>query len=106
MNECRGLSCLVVFLLAGCATADWTSRIGNLTYEQAVTELGPPIMTMTMSDGTRRADWLVHRGSSGSVGSGRSAAIATKGMPASPSQYLLLTFGSDGRLMTWKQLYR
>ena len=106
---------LVVLFLGGCATTDWTSRIGNLTYEQAVTELGPPIMTMTMADGSRQGDWLVHRGSSGSVATGRSAASATTGLikprtagetSTLPSHYLLLTFGSDGKLKAWKQLYR
>ncbi len=36
---------LAVAFLAGCMTTppvDWNTRIGNYTYAQAVTELGPP----------------------------------------------------------------
>jgi len=35
---------LAALVLAGCVTQkiDWSARVGNYTYDQAVMELGPP----------------------------------------------------------------
>ena len=115
VKESSWLCWLVLLFLAGCATTDWNSRIGLLTYEQAVAELGTPIVSTNLSDGTRVADWLVRRGSSGSVGFGAGSAFATPGLARwhvpeevqlSPSQYLRLTFRPDGTLKAWNAFYR
>ena len=45
---------LVVAFIAGCATTkpiDWNSRVGSYTFDQAVTELGPPDKQAALSDG-------------------------------------------------------
>jgi hypothetical protein len=55
----------LAILFAGCATQkkiDWAGRIGNYTFDQAVTELGPPDKQAKLQDGTVVAEWLVRRG--------------------------------------------
>jgi len=55
----------------GCATTprvDWDTRIGNYTYDQAVSELGKPARQDTKPEGTRVAEWLTQRGSPGTIG--------------------------------------
>jgi hypothetical protein len=42
---------LMAFLLAGCATPiNWQARVGVYTYDQAVTDYGPPMAFATLSD--------------------------------------------------------
>ena len=59
---------LLATMLAGCSTSkssmDWSSRVGKMTYADAVAELGQPAATLDQTDGVRSAEWLVHRGSS------------------------------------------
>ena len=52
------------------AQADWNRRVGHLTYEQAIAELGRPTSSMNLAEGIRTAEWYMRRGCSGSVGSG------------------------------------
>ena len=102
-------------LLAGCSSTppvDWNSRIGNYTYDQAVTDLGPPDKTAKLSDGKTVADWVTHRHGSGlsfGVGtgfySGGSTAVGT-GVGTSTGysdRVLRLTFGPDGKLLEYNQ---
>jgi hypothetical protein len=53
---------LAALVLAGCVTQkiDWSARVGNYTYDQAVMELGPPDKSAKLTDGTVVADWLTH----------------------------------------------
>ena len=102
-------------LLVGCATRhiDWNSRIGTYTYEQAVLDNGPPDKVATLTDGTIVGEWLISRGRiysypgagfgdyPGYYGPAYSGYISS-----SPDNYLRLTFRPDGRLLSWKQLYR
>jgi hypothetical protein len=65
----------VALVIAGCATTkpiDWNSRVGSYTFDQAVTELGPPDKQAKLSDGRTVAEWITHRegGTSFSVGTG------------------------------------
>ena len=65
------LELALCLFLVGCASTkiDWNSRIGNYTYDQAVTELGPPDKQAKLTDGTVVAEWMTRRGySGGSVG--------------------------------------
>src|ERR1039457_4921748 len=51
---------LLAAALAGCVTMskiDWAARVGNYTYDQAVTELGPPDKAAKLSDGTTVVEW-------------------------------------------------
>jgi len=100
-------------LLAGCATMpDWNNRVGHFTYDQAVTDLGPPDKTTTLRDGSADASWLIERGTSAMVGHGMDGAFATPGMagpqikqefPARPDRYLHLSFSPDHVLRLWKE---
>src|SRR5258708_32221071 len=57
-----GLTSLALLALAltGCATykIDWSPRVGNYTYDQAVLELGPPGKYSNLKDGTPVAEWV------------------------------------------------
>ena len=66
---------LATALVTGCQTTkpiDWNSRVGTYTFNQAVTDFGPPDKETTLSDGKLVAQWITHRygGSSFSVGTG------------------------------------
>ncbi len=102
-------------VFAGCTSTpkvDWNSRVGNYTYDQAVTELGPPDKMAKLSDGTTVADWIKHShggGMSFGVGtgfySGGGTAVGT-GVGTStgyPDRVLRLTFGPDGKLAEYKK---
>lgn len=104
--------------VAGCATGiDWNSRVGLYTYDQAITELGPPDKSAKTSDGTTVAEWLLRRyqGDTQVVligGYGRyysssylyPSGYAVTGM--SYERFLRLTFDPEGRLTAWKNITR
>jgi hypothetical protein len=102
--------CLILWV-AGCATqrVDWVGRVGHYTYEQAVTDLGPPDKEAKLADGTLVAEWLTNRGyaytyvSPGPYGLFYPGYVNTY---TTPSQFLRLTFGSNGQLTAWKKLYK
>lgn len=101
-----------IFLLAGCATQriDWQSRVGVYTYDQAVTDYGPPDKSAKLSDGSTVAEWLTRRGQVietaqpafyppgywGPAWSGYSSTYM-------PAHFLRLTFDPGGRLKSWKE---
>jgi hypothetical protein len=108
-------------LLVGCASTkiDWNSRIGNYTYDQAVTELGPPDKYAKLTDGAVVAEWMTRRGySGGSVGLMYGYGYPYRGYPyhlyppyylaepPSPDYFLRLTFGPDGKLQANKRVAR
>lgn len=110
---------LAVLVAAGCASnrVNWDERIGVLTYDQAVRELGPPDAESTLSDGTRVAQWrgraraqTVHTGIHQSHWNSRSHWRRGTGMgttvvvPADNAPVLRLTFGPDGRLAEARRL--
>lgn len=113
LNHVRRLGCAgCLFLLAGCATprVDWDSRVGVLTFDQAVGELGPPDKSVTMEGGTRVADWIDRRRGAvtfglgvGSYGRHGGIGVGTGINPHSPDRVLRLTFGPDGKLAAWKR---
>ncbi len=74
-KSATGFACwlwsLMLLMCVGCSTyqIDWNSRIGTYTYDQAVSDLGPPDKSAKLTDGTIVAEWLTRRGySRGSVG--------------------------------------
>jgi len=71
---------LVVLTLGsfGCATP---SRVGVLTYEAAVMELGPPDNETTLADGSRVCQW-------------------TTGVGKNWVDKHIMVFGEDGRLLS------
>lgn len=110
---------LGIVFLTGCVTGpkiDWDSQVGHYTYDKAVLEMGPPDRTAVLTDGTRVAEWLTARGySRGYVGGFAptlhhpyfySAPAFYYSEPPSPDRFLRLTFGADGRMVTWRRVYR
>jgi len=110
---------LLAVMLAGCATSsssqkDMTGKIGKMTYDQAVAELGSPASTLDNPNGERMAEWLVQRGTSGINNPAKSGAAASQrfgvrppvAAPPSPSQYLRMVFGKDGVLTGYNYEYR
>lgn len=103
---------LTALFVAGCATkpkTDWNARVGTYTFDQAVTDMGPPDREVTMSDGRRMAEWVTgHSGGSGftlGVGSyGRNMGVGVSQSLGSGGfeRKLRLTFNLEGRLESWK----
>ncbi len=119
----RRLACLVglaplslagCIFWTGCATsqqAAWSNRVGNLTYEQAVTELGPPNKTNSVTDGGLIAQWVTGR----TTGNAFNAADDASSGPfvgyhptlsRLPSHVLALEFGPDHKLVQWAKVVR
>jgi hypothetical protein len=102
---------VLAIVLAGCASTpkvDWNSRVGILTYDQAVLDLGPPDRSSKLEDGTMVADWF-HVGSGGGVSVGVGAGVSTLGVYGGPTfssgestRVLRLTFGPEGKLAGFK----
>ena len=109
-------------LLAGCATGpkiDWNSRIGDYSYDQAVTDLGPPDKFAKLTDGSIVAEWLIYRSypsSSVYFGGGYGFCHPYFYPWYGPTVYyhggysyetfLRLNFGPDGKLKAWKKFDR
>jgi hypothetical protein len=118
MNLVAKLSLLTILalataLIAGCKTTkpvDWNSRVGTYTFDQAVTELGPPDKQTALSDGKLVAQWITHRndGSSFSVGTGFYTGGVGVGVGHSvgsgyPDKILTLTFGTNSVLAAYSK---
>jgi hypothetical protein len=112
---CLGVGlALLGLVLAGCRSTpkvDWNRRIGTCTYDQAVTDFGPPDKTAKLSDGTTVADWVTHShhgGLSFGVGTGFYGSHTGVGTGVGtstgyPDHVLRLTFGPDGRLKEYQK---
>ena len=106
---------LVVAFIVGCQTTkpvDWNSRVGNYTFDQAVTELGPPDKQAKLSDGKTVAEWITHRsgGSGLSVGTGFFSSGVGVGVGQSVGQgrsdhVLKLVFSTNNTLASWSKNY-
>jgi len=106
--------CAVATFLAGCKTspsADWSSRIGKCTLDQAVAELGSPNKETKFSDGKLAAQWITLHGNDGYYMGG---GPAYGGYDMGSGQYLgqnyqdhvlELTFGPDGKLLSVAKNY-
>ena len=103
---------LVLMLNPGCAStpkADWNQRVGNFTFDDAVRELGPPVSSTKLSDGSTVAEWFLKAGSSMSFGFGTGIGPIGFGQTVTPppkSHYLRLIFGPDGMLQHWEKFER
>jgi hypothetical protein len=110
---------LVAAFLTGCTSTppvDWNSRVGTYTYDQAVTELGPPDRQAKLDNGQTVAQWISRRnsGSGFNVGTGYASAGggsavgvgAGQSIGTSPiDQTLKLTFGTNSVLTAWSKNY-
>ena len=98
----------------GCKTTspvDWNSRVGVYTYAQAIADMGPPSKEMKSKDGKTVAQWITLHGSNGFV---TAPAVVNgsygmeEGQPIVQSykdHVLELTFGTDGKLVSWARNY-
>ena len=105
---------LAALVLAGCVTTpkiDWSARVGNYTYDQAIMELGPPDKSAKLTDGTVVAGWLTHHAQTIVAPEPYFAPPGCYFGPLTPmrtetyvpARYLRLTFGADGKLKTWRE---
>lgn len=99
-------------ILAGCQTAppaNWASRVGSYTYDQAVAELGPPTSTTKLANGSTVAQWAQSGHATDNTFSFTSTAAGTNASTAPPMQpgqrYLALTFDSNNILTGWQKSY-
>jgi len=112
------LSLVILFLaiafITGCKTVpkvDWDSRVGNYTFDQAVTELGQPSKQAKLNDGGTAYQWIMLHGSNGlftndGYGSGNYGTGAGQTIAQSYKDHVLeLTFGADGKLASWAKNY-
>jgi len=100
---------LTLGLFTGCLThqPDWSARVGNYTFDDAVTELGPPDKTATLSDGTQVCEWLTYRGSDGGTVIAPSfygTYVSTTS--GSPDAFIRLTFDPEKKLTAAKRIYK
>jgi hypothetical protein len=107
---------LVTLILGGCATnkVDWNARIGNLTFDQAVLEFGPPLKQARLTDGTIVAEWQTQQGRTHTYyepayGVGYRHRYYGHSYPipvttSTPDCFLRLTFDPAGQLAAWKKI--
>jgi hypothetical protein len=115
------VSLALVLGLVGCATprVDWSTRVGDYTYDQAVLEMGPPERHARLTDGSVVAEWLESRGLRSSYISGGFGYHGHHHSPwgyyagpgfiaetQAPDTFIRLTFDKDGKLVTWKHVSR
>src|ERR1043165_595346 len=108
---CLATLSAAALLLSGCASTkkiDWNSRIGTYTFDQAVTDLGPPDKQAKTSDGKTVAEWITRRsgGSSISFGTGFYGSHSAVGMGHTVGSgyredFLRLTFDAENKLNSW-----
>jgi hypothetical protein len=99
----------IALLIAGCATyqATWDKRVGVFTYDQAVTELGPPDKQAKLTDGQTLAEWISRFNNPGTTGVGNGFYGGTTGVglmqtaPAYRESTLRLTFNTNHVLSAW-----
>ena len=106
----------LVVLNSGCAStpkADWNQRVGNFTFDDAVHELGPPMSSIKLEDGSTVAEWFLGHGpqlsfgfGTSSYGSGGAVGVGSSVSPAPKGKFLRLTFGPDGKLQRWEKFTR
>jgi hypothetical protein len=110
------LMAALVMVNPGCASTpkpDWDQRVGNYTYDDAVRELGPPVGSTRLDDGTTVAEWFLKYGAQMSFGFGASSYGGGGGVGVGQSvttppkgHYLRLTFDSGGKLQRWEKFKR
>ncbi|MDR3460264.1 MAG: hypothetical protein P4N60_22780 [Verrucomicrobiae bacterium] len=103
---------LIAIVVVGCTTArvDWNARIGHYTFDQAVTELGPPDKQARLTDGQRVAEWVTRHYANSSVAIGTGFGYGPGGggyvQSVGPNTYetsLRLTFNTNNVLEKWSK---
>jgi hypothetical protein len=114
LNRMSPLLVLVALMFAGCATRkiDWAGRVGSYTFDQVVTDFGPPDKQARLADGSIVAEWLTSRGHSHLIAGpgyypyGYGPFFPTHLETAAPEYFLRLTFNAEGTLKAWKKYMR
>jgi len=113
------LLALAFTFVVGCKTTppvDWKARVGAYTYDQAVTDLGPPDKQAKLTDGDTVANWVAHHsGGSGlslglgtgfiSGGGGSAVGVGVGHSIGDSDKVLTLTFGTNNVLKAWSKNY-
>jgi hypothetical protein len=105
---------LLATALGGCKSTpkvDWNTRVGAYTYDQAVTELGPPDRATKLSDGKIVAEWIKHGSGGGfsfgvgtSMSSGHGGVGVGQSVGTGPRDHVLrLVFDTDNKLSSWSK---
>ena len=122
MNVATKLPLLVLFTLVGallisCKSTppvDWNGRVGSYTYDQAVTDLGPPDKQAKLTDGQTVAEWITRRSngglsigtgffSGGGGGGGMGVGVGQSVGSGYSEKTLKLTFGTNNVLTAWSK---
>ena len=108
-------------VVLGCASRpridpniNWSQRIGNYTWDQALAELGRPAVVGESAEG-RSADWVLKRSpqmsfgfviGGGTFGShvGTGVGVGTSVSPPPRGEYLHLAFDREGKLSAWSKI--
>ena len=110
------LAALLVMLSPGCASTpkpDWNQRVGNYTFDDAVRELGPPVGSTKLQDGTTVAEWFLKYGSqmsfgfgTGMYGGGGAVGVGQSVTTPPKSHFLRLIFDPESKLKSWEKFQR
>ena len=106
----------LALVVGGCRTApkiDWNSRVGAYTFAQAVADMGPPDRQTELPDGSRVAEWVTQRMSTGTVlspggpGWGGTWSSGVSVVDSYGTQVCLrLSFDRAGTLLAWKRVVK
>jgi hypothetical protein len=107
---------LAVVFIAGCKTTppvDWNARVGTYTYDQAVTDLGPPDSQAKLTDGDTVAKWVTHHSSGTGLsigtgffsGGGSAVGVGVGHSVGNSDKTLTLTFNTNNVLTAWSKNY-
>jgi hypothetical protein len=110
------LLAILITVNAGCASKpkpNWDQRVGNYTYDDAVRELGPPVASTKLQDGSTVAEWFLKYGSQMSFGFGTGMYGGAGGVGVGQSvttpptaHYLRLIFDAEDKLQRWEKFKR
>ncbi len=105
---------LVVGLLMGCSTAsvNWDKRVGVYSWQDALTELGPPARVADLAGGVKAAEWITPRTTGLPTAASTHSSLRAASIDASPNygntapdKVLRLSFTPDGKLIDWDRNY-
>ena len=104
-----------VLFIAGCTTYQtaWDNRVGVFTYDQAVTELGPPDKQTKLTDDQTVAEWISRYSTGSNVGVGMGTGFyggnsgvgmgVMQNTPTYRESRLCPTFGTNHVLTAWSR---
>jgi hypothetical protein len=126
----KSLALLLLFFvmaLVGCSSSpkprlsksearavNWSERVGSYTYDQAIADLGHPIIAGE-SEAGRTAEWALRSsprisfglgvgGGTYGPGTGIGAGVGSTVSPPPHGENLRLTFSEDGKLKEWTKV--